>query len=336
MSVTIKDVARESGVSVSTVSKVMNDSSEIPKSTADKVKATIEKLNYVPNRNARLLGKRQTKNIMFVAKFEKDSAFTNPHMFEIMSGAQFYLNKKGYTFSLMNVEDDSLTELNAMIDSKVIDGVILHASIVTPKTAKLIESKDFPHVVVGNLTFRNNLCTIDTNNYLAGELAGKHLLKIGREKIAFIGGETEDCICEARWKGVSEFLENANAPILPAFHLRGQSTKEDGEYMTGKLLKGNNIPDGIICANNNIALGCMTKLNELQKKVPEEIAVISFDKFPYSTMTTPHLTVVHIDVYELGVQSAKMLLSKIKNNDLHLQSFSTVPTLVVRKSTRIE
>ena len=103
--------------------------------------------------------------------------------------------------------------------------------------------------------------------------------------------------------------------------------------MTEALLSNPPRPDAIICANNEIALGCMRALNVHKISIPTDIAVVTFDDFPFSRITDPPLTVVNIDVYDLGMQAGKMILDKIRKPNLQFQTFITLPKLIVREST---
>ena len=333
MSVTIKQVAQKAGVSVATVSKAINDSAEIPQETKDKVKRVIDELCYVPNKNARELKTKKTRNIIFIGRFEEGDAFEKPHIFEILCACARVTEQKGYSFELVNLRGDNTSKIEHIIGEKNACGLIIHASSLSKKLARVLERNDVPHVVIGYPTYGNTLCWVDNDNKLSGAFAAKHLVDIGKRHIAFIGGEKYDAISEARLVGAGDYLKSVGLSLDSGLCLRGQPTKEDGEYMTGKLLKSGKAVDGIICANNGIALGAISCLVGAGVVVPDDIAVISFDKYPYSQITNPPLTVVDINVYDLGIQAAAMLINKIKKPELHFALYSTLSRVIVRGST---
>ena len=332
MSITIKDVALYVGVSVSTVSKAMNDSPEIPEQTKQKVLKAVKELKYVPNDSARKLKSRVTKRIAFVAHLEEEGAFTNPHLFEIISASARYMDKKGYCCCLINQYGDNVDKIRHLILQRSFDGFLVHASSFSKAMYKLFGGSNVPYVIIGKpLIDEEKLSWVDNNNEICGAMAAKHLMDIGRKNIAFIGGEKYDDISESRYKGVCGYLKSVNMELAHSFHLRGQSTFEDGAYMASKLLK-RQMADGIICANNTIALGVLNYL-KTRVSIPKDVAIVSFDKHPFSQITSPRMTVVDIDMNELGKQATEKLLFKISHHEKENSPHIIKPYLLVREST---
>lgn len=328
---TIKDVAKVAGVSVGTVSKVINGSAEISDETCERVLNVVRELGYIPNKSAQELKRKTFKSIVFLAKFNKDEAFNNPHLFEIMLGAYSYFDIKGYTFSILNENGCDYERVEQLIKGGTYNGVLAHAS-VSKKLLRFVEKSGVPMVVIGKQS-GNEFCSVDNDNVLCGAMAAKHLHEIGRKHIAYIGGEKYDEISEARFLGADNYLQSINIPIEHTLHLRGESTQTDGAYMIKRALKQHPDMDAIICANNAIAFGVMQYLKEKHISVPQQIAVISFDKYPYSSITDPALTVVDIDVYDLGIKSAKLLVDKMRDNSLCCTMTTTLPRIIIREST---
>lgn len=123
--------------------------------------------------------------------------------------------------------------------------------------------------------------------------------------------------------------------IVPGHHLQqGESDCDSGFSMTNQLLQNPNRPDAVICANNYIAYGCVNALREKQIRIPEDMGVLTFDDFPFSRILEPKLTVVDIDVYDMGIQAGRMILNKIKKPNLQMQFYCTLPSITVRGSTK--
>lgn len=337
MSITIRDVANEAGVSVSTVSKVLNKSPLISQVTTEKVLDVMERLNYHPNLRARNFAQQTTHNIVFISRIEKNAAFTNPHLFEIMCGAESSLRKKGYslTFFSLGPSDDEVSEVEAIIEQKKADGIILHESSISKKLAYLLLRHNFPHIVIGHPDFESELCWIDTNNNLSGSIAARHLLSAGFKEIAFIGGDNTDLISLHRLEGVKTAAEDLGLPLRSVYIQSGAVSIEEARKKADILIR-NVHPDAVICANNTIALGVVSAIPALKLSIPKDIGIITFDDYPYSRITVPMLTVVNIDVYDMGIQAGKMLLRKIMNPDFQVQSYTTLPTLIVRGSTVLD
>ena len=335
MPVTIHDVAREAGTTISTVSKAMNNSYTISGEMTAHVKAVAERLGYRPNARAQIFARQSNREIVFLTSLSRDIAFANPHMFEILAGAESVLSSKGYALKLRGCDLDTVCLLTKdIMDGKHADGLLLHGSVVTRELSVLVTRMKIPHMVIGKPNFTNSLCWIDNNNQLAGELAAGYLLDLGHSNIAYIGGCKEDGICQSRLEGVKIRLKENMVDFDPVNIYEGESTIEDGSEMTEHLLRSAVLPDAIICANNFLAFGCVRTLQTHNVNIPENISLVTFDDYPLAQLTNPMLTTVSIDMYDIGLQAGDLLLSKIKIPQMQVQTYSTIPRLVVRGSTK--
>ncbi len=334
MSVTIRDVASAAGTSIATVSKVINGSPSISDATVERVKKAMDELSYTPNRRAQSFARQATNNIAFITCLERDAAFANPHMFEIMSGTQAALARKGYTLSLLATDVNGIGVVKTIIAQKSVDGIVAHASVMTRDLAQMITKENFPHIVIGVPGFNSHLCWIDNNNPYSGQMAANHLMDIGRRRIAYVGGRQNDAISFARWQGTHKAMQEGHIHFCEEYLKQGDSTRQDGYRMMNELLTLKERPDAVICANNHIALGCVKALEHANVAIPRDVAVITFDDYPFSRITDPMLTVVNIDVYDLGFEAGNLVLEKIKKPNLQVQSYSTLPVLIVRGSTK--
>lgn len=334
MTVTIKDVAKAAGVSTATVSKVMNGSYSISQETVDRVNRVMQEMDYHPNLRARNFVKQSTKTIVFVTTLGKNAGFSNPHMFEIICGMEHMLSEKAYSLVVKHISVAEATEyVHRTADAKSADGFVIHASVVSRELDELIFREEIPHLVIGNPNFNSHFCWIDIDNRLAGELAAKHLLEQGCQSLAFIGGKEIDKISMHRLEGVLSVL-NAHDVLVPGDYVqRGESLCDSGYEMTAEVLKKSARPDGIICANNYIAYGCVNALRDHGVAIPKEIRVITFDDYPFSQILKPRLTVVNIDVFDMGAQAGKYILQKIRKPNLYVQSYITIPSVIRREST---
>lgn len=334
MAATIKDVAARARTSTATVSKVMNGSYSISQETIDRVNQAMEELDYHPNMRARNFSKKSTKTIIWVTSLEKNVSFSNPHMFEIMSGLESVLSAKGYFMIVKSISaKEAVSYIESVYHAKLADGFVIHASVISQELDEMIARKQIPHLIVGMPDFNNHFCWIDIDNRLAGEMAARYLLEQGYQSFAFIGGTEDDKISMHRLSGVLSVV-NEHDLILPKGYVQhGESECDSGYHMMEQVLDSNIKPDAVICANNYIAYGCVNALCNQNVKIPEDIGVITFDEHPFSQILKPMLTVVDIDVFDLGVQAGKYILQKIKKPTLHIQSYITYPTLVEREST---
>lgn len=335
MAVTIKDVAKLAGTSTATVSKVLNGSYAISQKTIDNVHKAMEELNYHPNLRARNFARQSTRQVLFLTTLGENAGFSNPHMFEIMSGLECALGNKGYLLCVKNISPDEAPEfVKEVFESKMVDGIVIHASVISRRLDELIKYKEIPHIVLGQPDFTSHFCWLDIDNKLAGEIAANYLLQCGYQSLSFIGGTEKDKISAHRLSGVLSVLKEYDV-IVPRHHLQyGESDCESGFQMTQLLLQNQNLPDAIICANNYIAYGCVNALKENHIKIPEDMGVLTFDDYPFSQILEPKLTVVNIDVYDMGTQAGKLIINKMKKPNLQIQFYCTLPSITKRGSTK--
>ena len=335
MAVTISDVAREAGVSTSTVSKVLNHWSSISPETTKKVQEVMERLHYTPNARAVSFAKGSTKNILFLAAFSRDAAYANPHMFDILCGVQSALCLESYSTTLACPPEGASPDafLSELVSRKTADGIIIHGSAYTPSMSKVLMAEQFPHILIGSPGTNSRLCWIDTNNALAGQIAAQHLIQHGYRKIAFIGGKSSDYISQHRLNGFLGAMYESGLRVPEAYTVFTDSSLQDGFEKSCVLLQLKNRPEAIICENNTLALGTMKAIEKAGLSIPSEIALLTFDIYPYSRIIEPKPAVVDIDVYDLGLQAASMILRKLENPSLLVQTYTTLPVVREGKTT---
>lgn len=336
MSVTIKDVAREAGVSIATVSKVIHHKPSISETTRQHVFQVMERLNYHPNAQASNFARQCSDNIIFLAVTETHSAFHNPHMFEILCGAQKKIWEKKYNFSFVGApdKDSAYREAKEIIGRKAADGLLIHGSATSRPLVSLLSHSGFPHMIIGRPPFSNSACWIDINNHVSGEMAAKYLTGCGYSNIAFIGESADAEISRHRLRGFVSAMQMKGITVPDTLIKYGTYSKESGFELMKELLCGSCRPDAVICENNQIAVGAVDAVRKSGMSIPGDIGVITFDDYPLSQLIDPPLTVVDIDVNEMGRHAASLLLKKIKNPEFQIQSFATLPSLIIRSSTR--
>ncbi len=334
MGVTIKEVAEAAGVSISTVSKVMGGHYSISEATAQRVRKVMRDLNYYPNASAQSFAKGATQNVIVLANLSPNTAFQNPHMFEILSGLEESLRAKGYRLILRGVDETTAYEVaEEIISRRSADALAIHVSVITHPLAALLTRLQFPHIVLGAPSFESQVCWIDNNNVYSGSMGASFLVSAGYKRIAFVGGQYYDLGSSNRLQGVKQTLQDAGLPLENRYIWLGESTRFDGHRMTRQLMEEEELPDAIVCANNYIALGCVDAVKELGYRIPEDIGIIAFDDYPFSSMIEPPLTVVDINVRDLGLQAGKFLTQIIRHPNMQVQTYATTSNLIVRNST---
>ena len=334
MPITIKDVAREAGVSVSTVSKVINGHYSISEATAEHVRETMRALGYSPNASAQSFARGATRRVVLLTDLYRNIAFENPHMFEIIAGVEETLRRRGYTLELRGTDKTDAGEAaRDIISRRGADAIMAHVSVMSHELAALLTERRFPHMILGVPGFASQVCWVDINHVYAGVLAAEHLHRRGCRRAAFIGGRDYDLSSTNRLEGVRRGLEDMGAPLAENRIWLGDSTLADGARMTRRLLAQNPAPDAIVCANNYLALGCVIAIREAGLSIPDSIAVMTFDDYPFSQQTVPPLTTVNIDVRDMGAQAAELLLTVLRHPNKQVQTYITTFNLIEREST---
>lgn len=337
MAVTIRDVAQEAGVSTSTVSKVLNNWSSISPETCARVRAAIDKLQYTPNARAVSFARGATKNIIFLSSLQKEEAYHNPHMFDILCGVQKELSSQGYTLMLTDIPGDSSPEsaLTNLITSRIADGILIHGSCNIPGMVRILAETQFPHIYIGNPGRRSRICWIDTNNGLAGQFAAQHMIECHYDKVAFLAESRTDYISMQRLNGFLGGMYDYGYRIPDEYIRYTDSSREDAYRQSLELLALPDPPQAIVCENNTLALSLSKALQDNHVHVPDEVAFLTFDSYPYSALIEPAPTIIDIDVYDLGVQAAVMLLRKLENPSLLVQTYTTLPVLRQGRTTAV-
>ena len=334
MSVSIKDVAKKAGVSISTVSKALNDKSSVSSSTIERIKQTAEEMGYVPNSRARVFATKETKQIVFIADIPKDTAFYNPHVFEIIMGLQHSVSKSGYSLIVESVEKkEALEYISSLYKKNMADALVVHASIITKRLESLIVKSNLPHLIIGQPDYQSTLSWIDTDNTLSGAIAIRHLLKKDYYPVAFVGGKADDMISLHRFEGAERELKQNNLSFEEQYVLSTSSTIVSGMNAAKKILKMEKPPRSVLCANSVIAFGMMQELRNQKIKVPKDVAVMTFDRYPFSDFTEPRVTSVDMNMYEIGEEAGSILIKNLSHPNLRIQTFTSEPCIFEREST---
>lgn len=334
MSVSINDVARKAGVSISTVSKALNDKSSVSSSTVERIKQTAEEMGYVPNSRARVFATKETKQIAFVADIPKDTAFYNPHIFEIIMGLRHSVSKRGYSLIVESVEKkESLDYIEKIYKKNMVDALVIHASIITKRLESLVVKSNLPHLIIGEPDYQSTLSWIDTDNALSGAVAIRHLLKNDYFPIAFVGGKADDMISAHRFEGAERELRQNNLSFEDQYVLSTSSTIVSGMNAAKKILKMEKPPRSVLCANSVIAFGLMQELRNQNIRVPKDMAVMTFDRYPFSDFTEPRVTSVDMNMYEIGEEAGSILIKNLSHPNMRIQTFTSEPCVFEREST---
>lgn len=336
MSSTIKDVAKLAGVSHSTVSRVLNDKGVISDETKEKIYKAMKELKYVPNDFARNFANGNPLTIALAIDVDNLNDYSNSFFSNTVFGIETAAHNSNY--SLMVVKGSSSTdgteEVIKLAMGKRINGIIFPESIVNVELLKSLDEQNFPYVILGrSKDIDCNTGWVDINNTQAGAAAVKHLLEQGYKKIAFMSDGKDKVFNQDRIDGYRKELNNKNIKIDEKLIVEGSANVESGYELTMKLLRKNNHPDAIVCSNDRMVVGVLKAANSLNINVPNKLGIICCDNTPVMELSTPSITCINVDTYELGIQAADKLINLIENSDEIVRQTMLSTSIIPREST---
>jgi LacI family transcriptional regulator len=335
VTVALREIADQVGVSTATVSRALNSPERVSVDVRDRVTAVAARLGYRPNRVARSLRTQRTHTLGVVVP-----TITNPHFADAVRAMQDVASERGYTLLVANSDHQPAKEeaaLTTLLDHRV-DGVVLVSTsrdpAPPPALAALLESRTAIVVVDRALPY------LDVSRVLVDIRGGarqavQHLAERGRRRIAFIAGPAGVWTAEEKLMGYYEGLLAASLTNDPQLVLPGEYTIEGGEARAADLLALRPRPDAVLIANNLMALGVYRVLLDQGIAIPRDLAVAGFDDVAWTDVVRPTLTVVAQPTHELGHQAIDVLLARIAQPDVpSRRAVRLLPTrLVVRQST---
>ena len=336
MSVTIDDVAKRAGVSTATVSRYLNNSPLIAAKSAEKVRRSMEELNYQPNFVARSLASHSTSTIAFVIDSNNTETYGNDYFLRIQYGIEAALGKRGYYLLIINVTNNRTGEnnLRKLALEKRVEGIILPSALAKKGLITMLREIGLPFVVIGKHE-AHDINWIDLDNEMGGQLATEHLINSGSHRISFLSNSFKKSFAKERFQGYQKALSAAGIPYTEKRISLGCQSAADGEDAIEHILHEAPDTDGIVCTDNLVAFGALRALNNHGVTVPGQMQLITFDNTFLSELTVPQMSVVEIDVFQLGRQAANILLSAIEQGAGSAQNSLLQVSLIRRGSTRV-
>jgi LacI family transcriptional regulator len=329
---TLEDIARMSGVSRSTVSRVINDDPNVRESTRRKVWEIIRAINFQPNLAARSLAAGRTQVLGLVIPMAVTSIFADPYFPLLIQGISSACNARGYSMMLWLAEPDFERRMAGQIlYSGLIDGVIV-ASAVTddPIVLALVNGKKLPFIMVGRHPNDTSVSYVDVDNRSGAAQAIEHLMSLGRKRIATVRGPRTMIAGVDRYQGYVDAFTHARLAVDPNLVAEGEFSETGGYQAMQKLLPHR--PDAVFAASDMMAVGAMMAIEEGGLKIPEDIAVVGFDGIPTSAHTDPPLTTVRQPITRSGALAAQLLIDMIGNPSPTQHRIILTTELVIRKS----
>ena len=326
----MRDVAERAGVSITSVSHVINETRPVSDELRQRVLDAMDELGYQPNRLARSLRRGRTRTIGLIIP---DSA--NPFFAEVARGIEDTSFEHDYNVILCNSEGSPAKERMYVdvLTAKQVDGILFVAGEVIPERIEKLLARETPVVVVDREVPGLDIDTVLTDNAKGGYLATRHLVELGHRRIACIAGPSTATPSAARVDGYVEALGEVGLERDNDLICRGDFQYGGGYRMAQELLGLVPQPTAIFACNDLMAVGALRAAAERGLEVPEDLSIVGFDDVQLASYTIPPLTTIAQPKYEIGTTAAEMLLSHIKDSKSEGERRVLPTRLVVRKST---
>lgn len=333
MAISVRDVAREAGVSVGTVSNVLNNPQMVAPATVAKVSAVIERLGFVRNDAARQLRAGRSRSVGLVVLDAR-----NPFFMDVTHGAQERALKNGYSV-LMGASDDSITseaQLLELFDEQRVAGVLITPVNTDLSRLRKLRESGTPVILVDRDSGDRSFSSVSVDDVEGGRLAAQHLLDTGRSKIAFVGGPLGTEQVAHRLAGAQAVVAGTAQAVLQVHETKALSVLE-GRRLGEKLaaLPADERPDAVFAANDLLALGVLQALVMSGKlTVPGDIALVGYDDIAFTESAVVPITSVRQPAEEIGRTAIDLLLREADaGKNAQREQFIFAPKLVVRAST---
>jgi len=327
--VTIKEVARAAGVSVATVSRVLNDSGPVAGDTRDRIRKVAGELRYMRNDAARSLSTRRTATVGVLLPDLYGEFFS-----EVIRGLEQAAQTAGFHLLLSSSHTDrndltaALQTLRGRVDGLVVMSPHLDGQVLAENLPATL-----PAVLLNCAMTDGSFDTLNVDNFGGAGAMATHLASHGHRRIAMIRGPEPNHDAAERLRGYRAALAAAGLPRDPALERKGDFTEEGGYRAARRLLEVRERPTAIFAANDSTAVGAISALREAGISVPGEMAVAGFDDIPVARYLTPALSSVRVSIANLGSRAMRQLVAAVASQNRHPRVHYTLATeLVIRES----
>ncbi len=328
----IKDVAREAGVSITTVSKALNGYSDVKPETKKRIQQIAQRLNYMPDANARSLGGKARKNLAYLVSGlakQDESGF----VYGMLSGMYQASLDHQFDFIILTTNAAKQGELSyiQLCRQKNIDGVLVSGLNINEPYYRELMNSEIPCVVMEGEYKSKNVCGLSIDNARAAYDVTHYLIGMGHKKIALMNGKSTATVSQRRLKGYLQAMAEAGLETGEAWVENGEFDEDEAYRATFRLLDNCLGVTAIFCSSDLMAIGVLRALKERGLKVPEDISVIGFDDIPVARYINGGLTTVAQDPYEMGRIGGEILYHMITDKKEYGHVY--VPYQFVKRNT---
>jgi LacI family transcriptional regulator, galactose operon repressor len=333
MSATLKEIARRTGKSITTVSRALADYDDVSPETKTLVRRVAGDLGYTPNLLAQRLQKRRSETIgLILPTF--GPRFSDPFFSEFLAGVGNLATEHGYDLlvSTQAPGDHELEVYRQKVQSRQVDGFVLVRTRRQDARIFYLRDVGFPFVAYGRIEGEMDFPFVGVDGTLGMRLIGEHLIGLGHRRIALLAPPPILMFAEHRLLGLRQALDAHGLELANDEVIIGDLTQKSGFEAAGQLLDRPQRPTAIAASNDLMALGAMSAIQARGLEVGRDIAVTGFDDIPMAEHSHPPLTTVHQPIYRIGKMVCEMLIQLIRGQDLLARQVILEPKLMVRHS----
>ncbi|MBL8063965.1 MAG: LacI family DNA-binding transcriptional regulator [Anaerolineales bacterium] len=325
---TIRDVARQAGVSHQTVSRVINGSDDVLPETRAVVEAAIEELGYRPSAIARSMARGSTHTLAIISPNLTDYTFAS-----VIEGAEVEARQHNYFVLSSSASDpDAFRGLvDELVGHRRVDGLI----VINPYADERYQflPRDFPVVFVGARSHDEAVCSISLDDEKVAYEATQHLISLGHKRIGLVTGPMEEDCSQDRLEGFQRALKEAGISFDQSLVFEGDWSASSGSEALMDFVQKVNLPTAVFAQNDRMAMGVMRAARDANLKVPDQLSVIGVDDMPLSSYFDPPLTTMRQDMPHIGQEAIRKLIDIIQNKTVEQSVLKLPAQLVVRHST---
>ncbi len=329
--ISIKDVAKAAGVSVTTVSHVINSTRFVAPQTRKKVEQAVQDLGYQPSSLARALKVKSTRTIGMLV-----SSSTNPFFAEVVRGVEEGCFQKGYSLILCNSGDEHerhLAYLKTLMQKRIDALVVMTTSSDKIFYDKLRSLDTLPKVLL-DAELGLDACAIGDDSILGGQLATNHLIEAGFKEIGCLTGPDGHPRSRDRYRGFEQAMEQSGLELRADWVASDELSAPGGYRAMLKVLEADDRPKAVFACNDMMAIGAYRAIQERGLSIPDDIAIIGYDDLELAAYLTPALTTIHQPSFELGLKAAEILIDHLDEKADMPDVIQLEPGLVERESVR--
>lgn len=337
MAVTIKEVAALAGVSPSTVSRTCKNNPSISEETKERVRRAMAELGYEPNFQASNLASQNSRTIGIILPISAREAYENSFYLEAIRGISQFCNHRQYINTVITGQDEEevLQAVRTMTRSGQVDGFIALYSKQKDPVIDYLYNEGLLYVLIGKAyQFANQTIYIDNDNLLAGQEATEYLYNLGHRRIAYLGSDSSLMFSADRKSGYQMALLRHNLSVCPDYCVEVPSILRDAPDLIRRLLQREDRPTAILVSDDILAVVLERVCMETGLAIPDDLSIISFNNSLFARLTSPQLTSIDINSFQLGIEAASQTINHIENPNLLATKIIVPHHLVERDSCK--